>query len=83
MERDERGHTTRTNTTRRMAAVMMKKPAKKRMMRPILRRMVVRRGRMTGAGMSIMHRSVTRFMMRGGSMLSVDWGLQYSVCCLC
>jgi hypothetical protein len=61
------------------AASMMKKPAKKRTMRPILRSRVVRTGRMTGAGMAMMQRSVTRFMTRGGTMLRKDWGLQKSV----
>ena len=59
----------------------MKKPAKKRMMRPILRSRVVRTGRMTGAGMAMMHRSVTRFMTSGGTMLRKDCGLQNSVAC--
>ena len=61
------------------AADMMKKPAKNRIMSPNLRSHVVRTGRITGAGMAMMHKSVTRFMTSGGTILRKDCGLQNSV----
>lgn len=71
--------TTRTKTTRRIAAVMMKMPAPKRRKRLIFRQIVVLTGRMTGAGMAMMHTSVKMFMTRAGTRLTVACGLQISV----
>lgn len=51
-----------------MAATMMKKPAEKMMIRLILRQMVVLTGKMTGAGMAMIQRSVMMFRIKDGSM---------------
>jgi hypothetical protein len=68
------GHlrTTSTMVTRRMAAIITKIPAPKRPSSPILRHNVVLTGMTTGAGIAIMHKSVTIFIIKGGTMLRND-----------
>jgi hypothetical protein len=58
--------------TLKIAATMIKIPAPNRQRRPIRFQMPILTGTTTGAGIAMIIKSVTIFMTRGGTILSMD-----------